>query len=845
MQNKTNININYEEKENDDDDNPVINNNDEFGTVNDLISKPNNKSIGNINKIEYHRAKSKNINDGFKINTPIAKLGTPHMNLYSLLLQGDENISLDNQNQFKKYKIQQKKQNSKMKKYLDVSKKNGKSIFPKISEDIYTQFKSKPNKEVRDINKMEEDAYNKMTSDPYIQTCENRENLKNRKIAKEFLVRKQKEDTFKKIGIECDRKFEMKKLQDPKRAFSVTDRNINFKSTRTLAQFLQDQKQKISRRNKNKNINNKILNPIKGNILPQDSTYIFSENKNNDLFSEFSNNFDIYNFDNISLQYDNESLLQNNDKFKSKDEEEKFVNKTFEIEKELINPSDFSLLKENIYEMEKKFSTKEKQNMPEKKKTVTNKKSDKKEKNKKESSSTSISKNSTDNLVKKFINLYREEIHNYLGKKIENDFDVNFSAFLSILYKVGFINKNYSNLIEAEKDIDSQSLQSKEISDFSISNSSINMSEISDNKKYSKNYNKDSLAGKSLEDEIEKYRSTFKYDKEFQLCKDAWKIITEKQNFDEDIGISSKKIFLFYISVLGLCKDEKSEKILKKECPFFFDDKKLILQFNNINKYIYKYFGLFKINAMDNLLPTEKKQQQRLISNTNSILSSFTVSNLDNSYNNNYDIYEKNYNYNKNQKNKLLDDSNSIRLFDQGIKDNQFYNNKNQSFLTLTDIDNKDTNSINLLNNTMTDNSTFSDLKKIFKEYPIEKKDDDDDGDELEVDSFLLEDNKNYFQYGPQEKNKNNYSEIKSYIQDDDENVEGKKNIGKKKIKYVFEIKIEDEPKKLIIRRGDDKNNIIKNFCKKYGLDDIEKKKILEVIDEQLKNLNEKMKKKV
>ena len=87
----------------------------------------------------------------------------------------DENISLDNQNQFKKYKIQQKKQNSKMKKYLDVSKKNGKSIFPKISEDIYTQFKSKPNKEVRDINKMEEDAYNKMTSDQYILTCKNKE----------------------------------------------------------------------------------------------------------------------------------------------------------------------------------------------------------------------------------------------------------------------------------------------------------------------------------------------------------------------------------------------------------------------------------------------------------------------------------------------------------------------------------------------------------------------------------------------------------------------------------------------------------------------------------------------
>ena len=104
----------------------------------------------------------------------------------------------------------------------------------------------------------------------------------------------------------------------------------------------------------------------------------------------------------------------------------------------------------------------------------------------------------------------------------------------------------------------------------------------------------------------------------------------------------------------------------------------------------------------------------------------------------------------------------------------------------------------------------------------------------------MLEDNKNYFQYGAQKNknNKSNYNEIKSYIQDDEENDGGKKNVEKKKIKYVFEIKIEEEPKKLIIRRGDDKDKIITNFCKKYGLDDIEKHKIIEVIDERLKNLN-------
>ena len=851
MQNQTNINISYsEEEENEEDESPIITNNDEFGTVNDLPSKPNNKSICNINKLEHHRAKSKKLNDEFKINTPIAKFGTPHMNLYSLLLQGDDNISLENKNKLKKWKIKQKKQNSKIKKYLDVSKKNGKSVFIKISEDIYTKFKSKPNKEVRDINKMEEDAYNKMTSDPYIQTCENRENLKNRKIVQDFLHRKAKEDTFKKIGIECDRNMEMKKLQDPKRAFSVTDRNINFKSTRTLAQFLQDQNQKNNNDRKNKN-SKKIPLPVKGNILPQDSTYIFSENKQDDLYSEFSNDCDIYDFDNISMQYDNVSLLQGNNKCKNNDEKEKVVNKTFELEKELIDPGiNFCLINTKNKNKKQEFSIKEKVNKTEPKKLQNLKKNnnnEKKDKNKKESSSTSTSKKSNDNTTKKFINIYKDILFNDFNKNIENDFDVNYSAFLLIIYKVGFTNKNYSNFIEAsEIDIDKKSLHSKDNSDYSMSNTNLNMSQLS-NKKNTKSINKDSISGKSLEDEAEKYKNAFKYDKEFQLSKDAWKIITEKQTFDEDIGISSKKLFLFYVSVLGLCKDEKNEKIMKKECPFFFNDKKLVQQYNNVNKYIYKYFGLYKVNAMDNLLMPEKKQEL-LNSNTNSIFSSFTVSNLDCSSNNkNYDIYEKKYD---NKKNNLLNDSNSIRLFNAGIKkENQFYNNNNnlkdtsnKSLLSLTDIDHADDNSIFLLNNSMTDNSSFSDIKKMLRENPIGQK--EDESDELEVDSFLLEDNQNYFQYGPppQDKNKNNYSEIKSYIQDDEDGG-GKKNKEKKKIKYVFEIKIEDESKKLIIKKGDDKNSIIKNFCKKYGLDDIEKNKIIKVIDEQLKKLNSKIKK--
>lgn len=80
--------------------------------------------------------------------------------------------------------------------------------------------------------------------------------------------------------------------------------------------------------------------------------------------------------------------------------------------------------------------------------------------------------------------------------------------------------------------------------------------------------------------------------------------------------------------------------------PIFFEDKKIIQQFNNINKYIYKYFGLYKMNAMDNLVNPDKKGQI-FNNNSNSILSSFTVSNLDNSTNSKkYDMYEKNYGFN-------------------------------------------------------------------------------------------------------------------------------------------------------------------------------------------------------
>ena len=700
-----------------------------------------------------------------------------------------------------------------------------------------------------------------MTSDPYIRTCRNKENVKNKKIVQQCLDRKAKEDIFKKIGIECDRNREKKKLQDPKRACSVTDRNINFKSTRTLAQFLRDQKgerKKEKRINKN---NRKIPMPFKGNILPQDSTFIFSENKEEEIknqFSEFSGNF----------LDDCKSMITNSDKYKINVEEEKGtlnnknnnkINKTFQMSKEAINSNDFSLLSINSGNKYKNNKNKiNKNNLLNNKNDKLNNKIQKKSLNIKENSTTSISKNSTETNVIKFLNLYKETIGTIYGQKIENDFEINFSFFLLILYKIGFTNKNYSSLIEMSYETDTKKMETMHpsvISDISLSNSSSeNINIIHHNKINKRNVmnnlnininnselkNKNSIAGKSLEDEAENYTlNSFKNDKEFILSKDAWKILAEKKNFDEDICITNKKFFLFFICVLGIGEYLREKKNFKKDYNFFFNDKKILNQYNNLRKYINKYFGIFSKNANENSINSDKKYlivKNNMNSYNTSIATSFVVNNSD--INNKYNIYEKNYfNNNKNLEN--LEDTNSERLFNEGIKEEEkfFYTVNNQSeksyktlnFSEMGDLANNNNNN-NLLNTSLTDSSSISDLKKFLNPNTSEKME-----DEIEVDSFLFEDNKkNYFKYN---NNKiNNDSSMKP--PNNKKIIKNNNNINntKKRVGYVFEIKVENELKKLVLKKGEDKNLVVKNFCEKYGINEDEKTKIIKIIDERLKH---------
>ena len=447
-------------------------------------------------------------------------------------------------------------------------------------------------------------------------------------------------------------------------------------------------------------------------------------------------------------------------------------------------------------------------------------------------------------MINKYLEIYREIIELNFNQKIENDFEINYIGFLLLLFKTGFTIKNYSSLMETSYDIDykkkDNNLHSSELSDISIPDSSLSIgSQNKINKNFEIKYNKNSISGKSLEDEGEKYINNFKNEKEFQLSQDAWKILTEKKKFDEDASISSKIFFLFYISVLGIGGHLRIKKIYKKEYNFFFNDKIIMTKYNNMNKYINKYFGVYAMNAQDNALISEKNTLI-MKSNVDSIISSFSVNNSEIS-NKKYDIYRKNY-Y-KNNQNNNLEEGNSLQLFKDEIKNEEpfFYSVHSQSdkssksLMTLTDINHMENNNNNLVNSFMTDTSSILDLKKMLasSDNLRSELDGEEISDDLDVNSFLSdEDIKDDFQSINKDQNEN------EKIEKNKNNKDSNNNNTKKRVGYAFEIKVENEMKKLILKNGEDKDKAVLNFCKKYNINEKEKTKIIKIIDERLSKLN-------
>ena len=117
-----------------------------------------------------------------------------------------------------------------------------KTVFSKISENMYKISKEDkfPIKKARNLEQENEETYNKLTEEAFLCSCANKANKENKKIIYEFLDRKKKQQTSKKIGIDLENKSkannenELESLKDIKRLTILTDRNRSYKSSRTF-----------------------------------------------------------------------------------------------------------------------------------------------------------------------------------------------------------------------------------------------------------------------------------------------------------------------------------------------------------------------------------------------------------------------------------------------------------------------------------------------------------------------------------------------------------------------------------------------------------------------------------
>ena len=709
-----------------------------------------------------------------------------------------------------------------------------KSVFSRISEAMYKNSKEEklPRKKERDLEKEKEKDYDKFTEEAFILAEANKTNKENEKIIKGFLERKKKEEIADRAGIESERdkekKNELEPFQDSKRVSIITDRNISFKSKRTFKEFYDDQKIKeekhLNHLKENKKINKDKLSLIILNkpVLNEETIKIANKGKRNN-----NNNNDIH-----QRLYEEFTEIKNK---REKNEKEKLLLNKKE-EKKISN----YIIQKNVERLYTEYETKKK---------IINENEQKKEKEIKiRSSSRSASKTSNKIIFKRFKKILENAFENLLNKKLEEKFDINFNDFAKLLYTIHFTTKNYYELMERKKNNDTE----------------------------------EDLR-KSQNSKLISYQNKFELDIEYKLLIGSWKIITKNKIFKDDILGSSQRTLIFFLSVLGIFDGNENNIFIKKEFPFLISDSSLINKYSNLSKQIYKYFSIYKNNAINSLLFREKdkkrrreikQEEERLLTFNPSLLSSskkyIKSSSLDMnmrlSVEKDYQQYKKIKELKIKEKEDLLESERkekcpfvpsgakkntskqkiseiSKRLFTNGLK------HLKVSKSTYND------NSIRY-NNSLTENIQQNNYnyQKMFINNPL--------ASDMGVKKKLLEmeesRNKRAFDklilkkgFKPKEKDikeflltEENFKSERFALEDELSNTfkntfkkykKKEKKLNKNnKGKYEFEIIVNRKPIKLIIYQGDDVNCKVKEFCNTYKLNFSDKRRIFQTINNQI-----------
>ena len=721
-----------------------------------------------------------------------------------------------------------------------------KTVFSKIVEIMYKNTKEEifPSKNAKNLELECVENYNKLTGEAFLCSCANKANKENQKIINGFLGRKKNEEISKKIGLDADKEKEgeIESLQDIKRITVLTDRNRSYISSRTFQEFLQDQKNKEEEHQNHlkKNINLKKVE-LKSNIKDKptlsEETLKIAKNINR----------------NINMNIHSRLYHEYNEKRKREENKEKLKNIMYNRVEEKKLPK--AKIKENVERLFHEYEEKKKRlDENELKKNI--------ELRKISSNHTNTSKNSNEIIFKRFKKNLENSLDNIIGKKIDDNFEISYLDFVKLLYKIKFTTKDYFELIE-------------------------NKDKIKDKKEEKIKLNVNIKGNRII------YKKTnYEYDKEYKLIIDAWKIITKNKEFKNDILGSSKRLLLFFLSVLGIYQGNIEDSFIQKEFSFMIKDLKNIngssINYSNLSKQIYKYFNLYRNNAINGLLFRDKEKKRRLeLENEIEKYLPFTP-NLEKSSNflsNHHSVTEKrlSVNYDQYRKNKELKIKEKEKILEKEEKEKcpffpggapkitdkkniieiskRLYNARlkhlKNSNSTPNNFENEEKNKQNLGRKIF--NSNNNSIQKMFNNNPLEK--------DLRVKKKIKElkesRNKKSFQklvlkkgYKPKEDFKNNddlidYNELgyknERFVHDDEplnnfkntfqkyERLEQKKG---KREKYIFEIVVDNKPRNLIIYQDEDINYKVKVFCNVYKLTYDDKKRILQTILQQLKGKN-------
>ena len=760
--------------------------NDKENIISNSLSKSHNQ-IDKNNKSEINKKGNKqnknikNIKNNIHTKDTNTKNDTKEKTDNSIsYFSKDIETKRSNNSKFKKQKYQNKLTNE-SDIPLQTQSSHQKSIFTKLSEIMFDNL-IKENDNNRNYYN-----YESLTNEHYLLNYSKKFNKENNEKIKDFIERSKNYENYLKKKKDDNIKF--MKLEKKNKSSS------RIKSFRTIDEFLNDQKQ--FEENKNNTIERlKNKQEEKTNLLIRDKPLINS-NSNKILQKSRNGKYE----QNIYLKLYGESTYRKQSEHLRRNQTESSNRK--------MNNKDISNLCQKLFLDSIKRENNKKEAVKNNFKEIT-----------KQNKITS--KYSNELLSNKFLNIYKKEISNIFNKNIEDDFEINFNQFVHLLYNIGFITKNYS------------------INDI-------------------------------IDENIEK---------EYKLLKKAWKVLIRNKEFDINDNINSHKLIIFLLSTLGIYNGNNNDSLLKKYSFIDIEKYKIIPK---LAKQIKTFFREFTDNLINHFF--EKEENPELILYKEKKNRDYTFqpkTNNKSPYNKNLDnkgrlSIEKEYNIYRLKREKNLQNEREKNLKKEieecSFFPNQKYHKPSQTIsndvsqrLYNKKPKNYNKEKENNENNFDDDENTFypclttynskifevdplkndKSLKQRYNEYEQSRKD-------KKIKHFLknkgnkphkkkedrenlikeITDNEIYKTFRFDNEIGNYKNTFDKFNNDLNGNGNDKKN---NRVRYVFEINIDNKVKRLILHKGDNAEKQVEKFCYENDLEPDSKGQILDAIKDKFKS---------